>query len=137
MKRHGINPTPECSLFSEFAGDFAAVEGVVLPSAHTVLLIAADARGVPADMIRRAAEHLLQSGLTFVCVWGPDCERVHDIFDQAYLGDGAVEPGFTLLHGFVKKSQKTPLRDLRTARQRLATLREDEGYEEESARKQF
>ncbi len=30
-----------------------------------------------------------------------------------------------LLHGFVKKSQKTPLEDLRTARQRLATLREE------------
>jgi phage-related protein len=30
-----------------------------------------------------------------------------------------------LLHGFVKKSQKTPLEDLKTARQRLATLREE------------
>jgi phage-related protein len=30
-----------------------------------------------------------------------------------------------LLHGFVKKSQKTPLVDLRTARQRLADLNEE------------
>ena len=30
-----------------------------------------------------------------------------------------------LLHGFVKKSQKTPADDLKTARQRLADLRED------------
>jgi len=30
-----------------------------------------------------------------------------------------------LLHGFVKKAQKTPLEDLRTARQCLATLREE------------
>lgn len=30
-----------------------------------------------------------------------------------------------LLHGFVKKSQKTPLSDLKTARQRLANLREE------------
>ena len=30
-----------------------------------------------------------------------------------------------LLHGFVKKSQKTPTVDLRTARQRLANLREE------------
>jgi len=30
-----------------------------------------------------------------------------------------------LLHGFVKKSQKTPPDDLRTARQRLADLREE------------
>jgi len=30
-----------------------------------------------------------------------------------------------LLHGFVKKSQKTPATDLKTARQRLADLREE------------
>jgi phage-related protein len=30
-----------------------------------------------------------------------------------------------LLHGFVKKSQKTPLEELRTARQRLAALHEE------------
>jgi len=30
-----------------------------------------------------------------------------------------------LLHGFVKKAQKTPSEDLRTARQRLANLREE------------
>jgi len=30
-----------------------------------------------------------------------------------------------LLHGFVKKSQKTPLSDVKMARQRLANLREE------------
>jgi phage-related protein len=30
-----------------------------------------------------------------------------------------------LLHGFVKKSQKTPAAELKTARQRLADLREE------------
>ncbi len=37
-----------------------------------------------------------------------------------------VEGGvMVLLHGFVKKSQKTPPGDLKTARQRLADLREE------------
>jgi phage-related protein len=37
-----------------------------------------------------------------------------------------VEEGvMVLLHGFVKKSQKTPPEDLKTARQRLANLREE------------
>jgi phage-related protein len=37
-----------------------------------------------------------------------------------------VEDGvMVLLHGFVKKSQKTPPVDLKTARQRLANLREE------------
>ena len=33
-----------------------------------------------------------------------------------------LEPG--LLHGFVKKSEKTPVTDLKTARQRMADLQE-------------
>jgi phage-related protein len=37
------------------------------------------------------------------------------------VGEGTM----VLLHGFVKKSQKTPSEDLRTARQRLADLREE------------
>jgi len=36
--------------------------------------------------------------------------------------DGSV---MVLLHGFVKKSQKTPAADLKTARQRLADLRKE------------
>jgi phage-related protein len=35
------------------------------------------------------------------------------------------EGTMVLLHGFVKKSQKIPPADLRTARQRLVTLREE------------
>jgi hypothetical protein len=97
MNRHGINPTPECSLFSEFVTAFAALEQVSLPSAHTVLFIAADARGVHTETIARVAERCLASGLVYVCVWGPDCERVHDIFDEVHVGDGSSEPSFTLM----------------------------------------
>jgi len=51
---------------------------------------------------------------------------------RSHLAQGIVRVIFTvddgvmvLLHGFVKKSQKTPLSDLKTARQRLASLREE------------
>ncbi len=50
-----------------------------------------------ADTIARVAGHFLASGLIQVCVWGPDCQRVHDIFDEVHVGDGGVEPGFTLM----------------------------------------
>src|SRR4030095_12003458 len=46
VKRCGINPNPECPLYSEFVTDFVALEHISLPSAHTVLLIVADARGI-------------------------------------------------------------------------------------------
>ena len=51
---------------------------------------------------------------------------------RSRIGHGIARTIFTvgegmmvLLHGFVKKSQKTPSEDLRTARQRLADLREE------------
>jgi phage-related protein len=51
---------------------------------------------------------------------------------RSHLAQGIARVMFTvdesvmvLLHDFVKKSQKTPLSDLKTARQRLANLREE------------
>jgi phage-related protein len=51
---------------------------------------------------------------------------------RSHLARGIARVIFTvddgvmvLLHGFVKKSQTTPLSDFRTARQRLANLREE------------
>ena len=97
MKQHGFNPILECPLFAEFITDFAELEYVTLPSTHTVLLIAADAFGVRADIIARVAERLLSLGLIYVCVWGPDCERVHDLFDEVHMGDGSMEPTFVFM----------------------------------------
>jgi hypothetical protein len=61
------------------------------------LFIAADARDVSTDTIARVAEQLLVLGLIYVCCWGPDCERVHDIFDEVHVGDCSTEPTFTLM----------------------------------------
>ena len=51
---------------------------------------------------------------------------------RSHIAQGITRVIFTvddgvmvLLHGFVKKSQRTPPGDLRTARQRLANLREE------------
>lgn len=51
---------------------------------------------------------------------------------RSHISDGIARVLFTvdggvmvLLHGFVKKSQKMPAADLKTARQRLADLREE------------
>ena len=51
---------------------------------------------------------------------------------RSHLAHGIARVIFTvegntmvLLHGFIKKSRKAPLRELKTARQRLATLREE------------
>jgi hypothetical protein len=54
-------------------------------SAYFGLLIALDASKVDDDQIRKAASGLLSKGLAYLCAWGPDCERVHDLFDQAAI----------------------------------------------------
>lgn len=46
------------------------------------LLVAMDAQSVDAGRIGHAAEMLMEKGLAYLCAWGPDCERVHDIFDE-------------------------------------------------------
>jgi hypothetical protein len=97
VKPHGINPTSQRPLFSDFVSSFDALEHVSLPSAHTVLFIAADARGVQTDTVGRVAERLLAAGVIYVCAWGPDCERIHDIFDEVHVGDGSTEPSFTFM----------------------------------------
>jgi phage-related protein len=50
---------------------------------------------------------------------------------RSHIGDGIARVLFTvmgdtmvLLHGFVKKSEKTPVTDLKTAKQRMADLQE-------------
>lgn len=53
-----------------------------LPSAHYVALLAADAAEADPKTIAEFAKKLLNSGCVFFCAWGPDCERVHDIFDE-------------------------------------------------------
>jgi len=47
------------------------------------LLLAIDARGLDLSPIFDVATQLLARGLVYLCAWGPDCERVHDIFDEA------------------------------------------------------
>jgi hypothetical protein len=57
-------------------------EAITPTSPHFGLFLALDALSLDVERIRRVAQELLQKGLVFLCAWGPDCERVHDIFDE-------------------------------------------------------
>jgi hypothetical protein len=56
-----------------------------LPGARFVLFLAWDARGVPDETIFTLAQRLVRAGLSYIVAWGPDCERVHDVFDDAAI----------------------------------------------------
>ena len=62
-----------------------------LPSRHFALLLAWDAQRVTDETIRQLARWLMNEGLAYLCAWGPDCERVHDQFDLAFVGEKQVE----------------------------------------------
>ena len=55
------------------------------------LFVAMDASSLSVDEIVAFADYLIEQGVFWVSTWGPDCERVHDIFDEVDVGDGAEE----------------------------------------------
>jgi hypothetical protein len=94
MKHIGYIPARQCPVFMHHVTTYDEVATVAVPSRHTVVFLAGDASAISADSIGRAAERLLGAGLAYICTWGPDCQRVHDIFDECYVGDGTTEPTF-------------------------------------------
>ncbi len=97
MKQHAADPKAGFPLFSEAVADFVAIQRIPLPSAHTILFIAVDAGAIQTEVISAVAASLLASGLIAVCVWGPDCQRVHDIFDEVNCGNSSVDPEFVFM----------------------------------------
>jgi hypothetical protein len=59
----------------------ATLDAVVPPFG---LLVACDATFVPSSEISTVAEMALASGAAYLVSWGPDCERIHDVFDETY-----------------------------------------------------
>ncbi len=53
-----------------------------VPSPYYVCLLAWDSRQASVAEIGTVVEFLIRSGCVYVCCWGPDCERVHDLFDE-------------------------------------------------------
>jgi len=49
------------------------------------LLLAYDARSGAEEALRALAERTLAQGLVYLCAWGPDCKRVHDLFERAIV----------------------------------------------------
>src|SRR4051812_387314 len=65
----------------------AATQGV---APHFAVFLAWDATSVATEEISSLATLLHNRGLAYLCAFGPDCERVHVIFDEVELElDGA------------------------------------------------
>jgi hypothetical protein len=51
-------------------------------SKHFALFLAIDGCSLHSESVGEAARELIEKGLASLCVWGADCERIHDIFDE-------------------------------------------------------
>jgi hypothetical protein len=54
-----------------------------LPGPYFACLVAWDATRADDAEVLALAQRLLRAGCVYMCCWGPDCERVHDLFDRA------------------------------------------------------
>jgi hypothetical protein len=60
---------------------------------NLVLLLACDGSALSDDSIQSALKPLFDQGIAYLCTWGPDWERIHDLADQLtlhQLGDNLV-----------------------------------------------
>jgi hypothetical protein len=71
-------------VFSTQVKELAQLPAVlVAPSPRFILLVAADTSGFGGAELVDLAGSILATGATYVCCWGPDCERFHDCFDES------------------------------------------------------
>ena len=54
---------------------------------YFVCFFAMDASKIQDELIYDLAQHMIRDRCVYFCTWGPDCERVHDIIDEAVVGD--------------------------------------------------
>ena len=81
--RNGVTGRPLYVLDAAGPDDIPAALPVSGP--YLICLLAWDARQLSAADIGAVAERLLKAGCVYAVCWGPDCERVHDIFDEIDL----------------------------------------------------
>jgi hypothetical protein len=60
-----------------------AVAQLRVQTEQFVLFIASNTSGIPGPDLVDIAAAVIRAGATYICCWGPDCERFHDCFDEA------------------------------------------------------
>jgi hypothetical protein len=96
IERFGTGGTCDRQLFALELPDLESLPELTFPSAHFVCLVVCDATGVDPSRLLRFADALLSCGAVYVLASGPDCERVHDLFDEVIVGVPPSAPQFPL-----------------------------------------
>jgi hypothetical protein len=85
MTRIGTTMEGSCPIYHVGMSSVAALSELSIPTARAAILIAANFVNSSTEEINTTANILFSKGLIYVCTWGPECERAHDIFDEVYV----------------------------------------------------
>jgi hypothetical protein len=91
LRRIGFDDVSERALFilsAEKPSDISNIS-IVTGCRYFVAFIAWESENESPSDIARVARMLLDAGCVYFCCWGPGCERMHDIVDEEYVGDGS------------------------------------------------
>lgn len=91
MNQLGQTIHSERPVYSVGISEYSSLSDLLLPSQRSVVFLASSASCIDTKTIFSAATSLLENGCVCICTWGDDCERVHDIFDDASVQAGTVE----------------------------------------------
>ena len=64
---------------------------------HFVAMLAWDASNATDEEITALSRNLIDAGCAYLCCWGNDCERVHDLFDSEWVANGFDESDDTIM----------------------------------------
>jgi hypothetical protein len=93
IERLGKDETWERDLFTVQLNRIGELpDNLGLPSRYFACLLAWDASEVSADEIRSVGQKLVDQGAAYFCLWGPDCERVHDLIDEVEAAREEANP---------------------------------------------
>jgi hypothetical protein len=82
----GSSPSFKREFYFLYLPDIAKwPDNLGFPDKYFGLFLACDARGLTDEVILSVAKTALNQSLVYLCAWGPDCERVHDLFDLANI----------------------------------------------------
>ena len=83
MKIIGKNQISERQILRIFLPAMEASLLQEIPNAYFCVFVLCDSNNLDVDTIFEFAENLLSRAAVYFSFWGKDCERVHDIFDEA------------------------------------------------------
>ena len=97
----GVEPTHERAMYVVELPRLADYpEELERPGPHFVVFVAADVTAASDEELAGFARALVTQGASYVCTWGPGCERLHDAVDveRDALHDGSDSVVMTSWH---------------------------------------